>query len=821
MGLRTLVRRLYALSVDDPKAWDSSLWNLRGQTAAGENVNESNALTYSAVWAAVNLLSGTISALPLNLISRKSGRTVVQDGLPAHRVLHTAANEYMTAMSFREAQMAHLLLWGNAYAEIVRNGYGEVMALWPITPDRVKPFWDAGSLAYEIRVPNQATPVVLPRELMLHVPGLGFDGLVGYSVVAMARKSIGLGLAMETFGSDYFAQGLHPSAVITHTGRLSDDGRKLLREGMSETYGGLSKAHRLMLLQETSKFEKISIQPEESQFLECVVPATLLTMADGTSRAAKDIAVGDQVIGWAAGKAVASKVIAVGKPPRKTLVKIRTARGRELIASEDHPCLALPALRTPGGRVPKGNPEKWTAIKDLRVGSYVRVALGHPYTEPTMDYESGYFLGAMAGDGYARKGSCAFSQTDPGVIAFMSLVVRGLGGKLLRKGDTPDHNIVTNGKGCKGSAIRSLLNASGMVGKHSATKTVPASVLLGGRPAWMGFLSGYFDTDGSIRKPGGKQSPAAYWSSVSLQMLQGCQHLLAMLGIQSAIYPMQPGGRKQVMGQVCQALPGWGLYVMGVAPLSLLAQTIRARHTEKAKRLRAFDTAEPSRYRDVNVLYDRVVAIEELGEGETVGIEVDGCHTHVTAGLVTHNSRQFQIPEIARWFGLPPHKLGDLTRASFSNIAEEQISFVVDSLTPKLVRLEQCYNAQLLNANEQRRLYYKHALQGLMRGSHKDRAEYYAKLWNIGVLSANQILELEDMDPIEGGDTHFVPANMVPLERAIDPRYWTAAQPQQLPPGTKDQPDDSPGDPDSAEDQIAALLAPGNGRTHLEVPHAS
>jgi HK97 family phage portal protein len=133
-------------------------------------------------------------------------------------------------------------------------------------------------------------------------------------------------------------------------------------------------------------------------------------------------------------------------------------------------------------------------------------------------------------------------------------------------------------------------------------------------------------------------------------------------------------------------------------------------------------------------------------------------------------SRQFQIPEIARWFNLPPHKLKDLTKSSFSNIESEQISFVTDSILPWLVRLEQNYNMQLLTASDKSlsgygRLYFKHNFDGLLRADATARANLYRALFNVGGLSINQILAKEEMDPIddEFADEHWVPMNMIPL----------------------------------------------------------
>lgn len=393
------------LSLTNPKAWNPGLWQLQGsQSLSGENVTEQTALTYSAVWNAVSLISGTIGALPLHLMQRKGKKKNIVDDRKLYRIMHDQANEYMTAMAFREALMAHVLTWGNGYAEIVRNGYGEVDKLWPITPNRVTPFMRNDELVYRIRMPGEQD-ILLPREQILHIPGLGFDGFQGYSVIAMARKSIGLGMAMETFGSLYFGSGTHPGVIVSHPGQLSAQGSTNLRESLVTEYSGLGKSHRLLLLEEGMKVEKWGIPPDDSQFLE---------------------------------------------------------------------------------------------------------------------------------------------------------------------------------------------------------------------------------------------------------------------------------------------------------------------------------------------------------------------------------SRQFQIPEIARWFNLPPHKLKDLTRSSFSNIESEQISFVTDSILPWLVRLEANYNMQLLTTSDKSlsgygRLYFKHIVEGLLRGDAVSRAAFYTVMLDKGVMSINEVREKEDMDPVKGGDIHLVPMNMTSLENAGKP----------------------------------------------------
>ncbi len=388
------------LSLTDPKAWDRSLWNLIGsQSLSGENVTEETALTYSAFWCGVSLISGTIATLPLHLMQRKGEKKRIADDRKLYSVMHDQWNPYMTAVAGRECLMAHILTWGNGYAEKVRNGYGEVIELWPITPNRVTPRMEGGELVYEIRM-DTGPNIILPRDKVLHIPGLGFDGFVGYSVVAMARKSLGLSMALETFGSNFFGKGTNPSMVVSHPNQLKDPTN--LRKALQEAYSGLGQSHRLMLLEEGMKVEKYGIPPDDCQFLE---------------------------------------------------------------------------------------------------------------------------------------------------------------------------------------------------------------------------------------------------------------------------------------------------------------------------------------------------------------------------------SRNFQIPEVARWLNLPPHKLKDLTRSSFNNIEEENGSYVVDSLLPWLVRLETNYNIQLLTAGDrglygQGRLYFKHIVEGLLRGDAASRAAFYTVMLDRGVFSINEVREKEDMDPVEGGDVHLIQQNMTTLENA-------------------------------------------------------
>ncbi|MBE5825270.1 MAG: phage portal protein [Butyrivibrio sp.] len=245
-----------------------------GPSAAGKRVNERTAMQTSAVYACVRVISESVASLPLHLYRYKDGggKEKAIDH-PLYHLLHDEPNPEMTAYSFFEAALTHMLLWGNFYAQIIRNGKGEVVALYPLMPDRMKVDRDdKGRLYYEYQltaddpVQKKESSVILKPEDVLHVPGLSFDGLVGYSPIAMARNAIGLGIAAEEYGSKFYANGAAPSGVLEHPGTLKDPSK--VRESWTQTFGGSSNSNKVAVLEEGMKYTPISINPAEAQFLD-------------------------------------------------------------------------------------------------------------------------------------------------------------------------------------------------------------------------------------------------------------------------------------------------------------------------------------------------------------------------------------------------------------------------------------------------------------------------------------------------------------------------------------------------------------------------
>lgn len=243
-----------------------------GSTSSGKVVNERTAMTYSAVYAAVRVLAESIAGLPLHTYksTENGGKEFAQEH-PLYYLLHDEPNPEMTSFTFRETLMTHILLWGNAYAQIIRDGRGQVLGLYPLLPERMNVDRDMdGQLYYEYQTTQESKykgqrVILLPHEV-LHIPGLGFDGLVGYSPIAMAKNAIGAGIAAEEFSSTFFKNGAAPSGVLEHPGTLKDPSR--VRDTWQSQFGGSSNVGKVAVLEEGMKYAPISISPEASQLLQ-------------------------------------------------------------------------------------------------------------------------------------------------------------------------------------------------------------------------------------------------------------------------------------------------------------------------------------------------------------------------------------------------------------------------------------------------------------------------------------------------------------------------------------------------------------------------
>ena len=245
--------------------WGSPYSFFFGTSSSGKAVSEKTALQTTAVYACVRILAETIALLPLHTYRTSPNGKEKAATHPLYYLLHSEPNPEMTSFVFRETLMGHLLLWGNAYAQVIRNGRGTVMALYPLLPNKMMVNrTDQGILYYQYEKDGQT--YFLSQQDVLHIPGLGFDGLIGYSPVAMAKNAIGMAIATEEYGAKFFANGANPGGVLEHPGVVKDPAR--IRESWNAVYQGSSNAHRVAVLEEGMKFQPIGIPPEQAQFLE-------------------------------------------------------------------------------------------------------------------------------------------------------------------------------------------------------------------------------------------------------------------------------------------------------------------------------------------------------------------------------------------------------------------------------------------------------------------------------------------------------------------------------------------------------------------------
>ena len=273
----TWIQRLLAQSLPDPPPRDPTnpfWWGVRGQTSAsGVRVDADSALTISAVFAAVSVISSAIAGVPVTLFTQDpDGTKHVQITAPLWSTLNMVPNDAQTAFEWWEYLTGCALLRGNGYARILPgpSGWADQLDV-PYSPDEITPKVDHIArriLKYERQLPDGSKQTILPDE-MFHLKGMTRDGLVGISVVSHARETMGLALATEAYGARFFSQDATPKGVLTHPGTFKDDSPApdRIRAEWQMMHSGLANAHNIAVLEEGMTFQAIGMSHEDSQFL--------------------------------------------------------------------------------------------------------------------------------------------------------------------------------------------------------------------------------------------------------------------------------------------------------------------------------------------------------------------------------------------------------------------------------------------------------------------------------------------------------------------------------------------------------------------------
>ena len=236
-------------------------------SVSGARVTENTSMGLSAHFACVRLIASTLASLPVHVYERISGGgKKIRNDHPVARLLREEPNDEMTAFSMIEAMQAQILNRGKAFAELNFDRHGDVCEIWPIAPGLVEPKRKDknGPIEYHF----SGSDVILPAWKILHIPGLGFDGINSFSPIQLFRQSIGLGLALEEYGARFFGQGTNIGGFLEHPNKMTDDSYNRLKSSVNEKYTGLQRSHGLIILEEGMKFEKIGIPPEDAQFIE-------------------------------------------------------------------------------------------------------------------------------------------------------------------------------------------------------------------------------------------------------------------------------------------------------------------------------------------------------------------------------------------------------------------------------------------------------------------------------------------------------------------------------------------------------------------------
>jgi len=237
-----------------------------GNSLAGVYVSEENSMSVSAVFACVRVIAEDVASLPFSLYKRLERGKEKAERHPLYYLIHDSPNADMTAFSFKECMMTNLLLWGNAYAQIIRAKNGKIHSLVPLLSKRMTVNKNTNGERVFNYTNDKGQTFALPRDQIFHVAGLGYDGLTGLSPISIAREAIGLAKATEIYGNKFFANGARPSGVLEHAGVLKDPER--VRKSWEAVYKGAQNSHKVAVLEEGLKYREISLPQKDAQFLE-------------------------------------------------------------------------------------------------------------------------------------------------------------------------------------------------------------------------------------------------------------------------------------------------------------------------------------------------------------------------------------------------------------------------------------------------------------------------------------------------------------------------------------------------------------------------
>ena len=264
-----LLSKLGLISINtmvSERGWSNVFGNY--SNAAKEKVNNDTALSVSTFFACVRCVSEDVAKIPFKVYRKEGSSKYEVPEHPAYQLLQYQPNTEMTAMAFRESRTAQMLGWGNSYAYIEKDGDETVLSIYPLRPDRVTPKRTPDKELYYEVVDDNGQTKDIPRQRILHLHGLGFDGIQGYNVIVYGAQSFGSAMAADKYAGAYFGNGCNQQGNLEHPGNLSKEAQNRLRESIKETHSGSDKSHGILILEEGMKWANVSIDPKASQLIE-------------------------------------------------------------------------------------------------------------------------------------------------------------------------------------------------------------------------------------------------------------------------------------------------------------------------------------------------------------------------------------------------------------------------------------------------------------------------------------------------------------------------------------------------------------------------
>lgn len=370
------------------------------------------------------------------------------------------------------------------------------------------------------------------------------------------------------------------------------------------------------------RFQRVAMSVRKGS-AKCLAPNTLLITERGRVRA-DELRVGDSVLSHRDGKSLFRRVAAVEEQPVTAMYRVRTSSGREIETSIGHPFLTagtqwrtgMPKRWKYTSCDPAAGTTAWSDVQDLASGD--RIVVGLDWLPEGGDVDLGWLLGVLVGD---ACGDGRFSNSDVEISD-----------RVRSHFDLTELPHVQDGQFyMRGS--RDFLREHGLFGKNAYSKTTPPVVLSGGRDTALGYLAGLLDTDGStiLRQQGKKWTRVVEWYSVSKSLMEDVQHLLAGVGING----MLRACHSKYKGQDYLS---WRVVVSDHAQVAELAEMLPVVRARNVENMRLFSETLDTKGKFADAKLDKVVSVERISDGVTIGVEIEDTHVHVTNGLVTHNT---------------------------------------------------------------------------------------------------------------------------------------------------------------------------------------